>query len=325
MIGDNYIGCWGYSGTILAMPKKLGGVLLFVGALVAGTFVLLRNQTPNPGVLAVSSQHASGASDADADSDGLADWEETLGQSPPDKPDTDGDGINDGQEARTKPEPAPTPASSQTTDTYTYKYGYDPKLGDTLTDQVGRNLIYNYLQAKSTGVYSSDLGKTIVGDISNTAVKVELYQDIESADLDIVPATADQSKVIAYAGGVDKASMLAFAPGRELGEARILSSVIQGDSYSDLSKLDPYIKNYERAREALLAIAVPRQFTSVHLEYVQSFDTVAKSLKNMRERADADPVLVMRELSRYALGINNISSVYARGNSLVKSYLASAR
>ncbi len=84
-------------------PLKKAGVVLAIlvlGLLIlawfSGTVLIPKNKTAE--IVRLPDQNTAKAIDLDSDHDGLKDWEETIYHTDPNNPDTDGDGISDGDE-----------------------------------------------------------------------------------------------------------------------------------------------------------------------------------------------------------------------------------
>lgn len=260
----------------------------------------------------------------DSDSDGLKDWQETLWHTDPNSRDSDADGTSDGEEvlasrdpAKVGPDDAYTQATPPPVPVITpYAYSYDQNLGETLTEKVGINLASNYLSAKSKGAYDVSTGAELVGNISSEALYAEIYTDYGLADLKL--ATDAITTPNAYFSAVDRAvSRLTSSPYKDV---EIIAAALQTEDYSKLASLSIQASAYSRVRNDLLAINVPVEYASLHLRAVRAFDTIARSLEDIKERGANDPVLILREISRYQLAISEITEVYSEGERLAMRY-----
>lgn len=270
------------------------------------------------------------ANKLDSDEDGLFDWQEGLWDTDPHKFDTDADGTSDGREVATGHDPKvkgpndiyskPLVATNiESGDTY--KYDKDINVGKNLTEQVSINLITNYLDAKSLGIYSPTMGDQIAEQAAANITNVGLYNNIELSDLNIGPVTTSASVVIEYATAVNSAATLGFAPGRELGEVQVLKAGLSGGDYSKFKELIPYIDGYKASTKRLLAIRVPSQFAQNHLEFVRAFDSVTLALQGISKATVGDPLVILQELQRYELAMSEIQFRYNEGSTLANKIL----
>ncbi|HEY4515446.1 MAG TPA: hypothetical protein VJJ22_04835 [Candidatus Paceibacterota bacterium] len=261
----------------------------------------------------------------DSDSDNLADWEEALWGSDPNKPDTDLDGTNDGEEVRTKRNPLiPGPSdaiqaevvASQEPESTPYVYEFDNKVGESLTDKLAINLTTNYLTAKSSGVYDANTGNQIINSLVSEAGSPEIYRTITLEDLNIGGSV---NAVGAEEYGLRLNSALSKFDSMAIDEPRIISNAIKNDNLSILDGLTVYATKYKTLRATLLNMNTPKQFANLHLEFTQAVDTVARSLGDIQKFKE-DAVTLLREVARYRLAMQSLYNTYMSDIAQINKY-----
>lgn len=295
--------------------KKAGVAVAIFGVLVLVVVMYLKSKPSNTAPITDTKV---ATANIDTDGDGLPDWEEVLWGSDPNKTDTDGDGTNDNQEVQQNRNPViPGPgdeikvkeADANVPTTTPYKYEYDNSLGSTLTEKLALNLSANYLSAKSKGGLTAATKDELVNNLLSQIGDVELYHNYTRTSIAIGPmgTTFD---IEMYGGrinaGLDKFGQLG------LGESKIIADAVTADNLDGLDGLNAYASKYRTFRTTLLNMQVPLQFADLHVSFTNAVDTVAKSLAEMPKLKE-DPVSLMREISRYKLAMETISSVYKEG------------
>ena len=304
----------------------LAFALVIVGYIYSAYFA--ESEEDKQVVSVVSSSKS--ASTIDSDDDSLADWQEELWGTNAHKFDTDGDGTSDGREVKEGRDPlVPGPddryskplVATNLASGATYEYDKDTNVGNNLTEQVSINLATNYLNAKSLGTYSPAMGEQIADQITTTVTNAGLYNDILLSDLNIGPMTTSASTIVDYGTKIDSAIKLGFKPNQELGETEIIQASLSIGDYAKLRELKPYIDGYKASTQRLLAISVPGQFAQIHLDFTRAFDTLAKSLQGISKATVSDPLIILQELNRYELAIDEIRLKYKEGTDLANELM----
>ncbi len=251
--------------------------------------------------------------EADSDKDGLRDWEEVLWGTDPENRDSDKDGTLDGQEvvvgrnpALAGPDDTLKSSPAQDPSVGKYSYSYDSSLGETLTDQVSRNLAANYLEAKSANEFDSATAEEIANRTLKEIGGAEIYRDIKLDSLKLV--SNDVSTIESY--GEKAIAILMIITNGRFAEAGIASLVIQGANQA--YKLEPYAKRYADMRDLMIKMNVPRRFSAIHLTITQDLDTMARSLETL-SKTESDPLAGMIELVRYGKAAEELGRAYESG------------
>jgi hypothetical protein len=148
-----------------------------------------KNNTGKPDVVSLSIARENVRDLNDTDEDGLYDWEEDLWGSDINKPDTDNDGTNDGDEISERRDPTIAGPNDLLKDTreelpteLDSEY-YKDLVPGSLTDNLSINLAANYLNYKQGGQFTdqnqSDLVGSIVSDVGEIAGPVEKYSTLD--------------------------------------------------------------------------------------------------------------------------------------------------
>jgi hypothetical protein len=199
--------------------------------------------------------------EVDSDNDGLKDWEESLWQTDPKNPDTDGDGTSDGAEIKAYRDPLKAGPND----------GFDPKeIAETkkiideyeslsVTEKFSRTLFSQYLatQKADTAMSESDanyLVENMLADLPKETLTdkylssdISVLTDATTEDLDIY-----RSKLVNI---LDKNFWSYFTT-----EMTIFQNAMSTDSKDELKKLDPIIQSYKDASIAVSKLKTPEIF-----------------------------------------------------------------
>lgn len=245
----------------------------------------------NQNLQVVQNALAKNASEDD-DGDGLQNWEENLWGSDPKKPDTDGDGTNDGDEAHANRNPAVAgPNDAITASSLQNKSGTGANseskvtLDNTETAQVGRDLFASYLEAKRLGLPIDEstrnkiIERAVAGKLNETDAKKYTQSSLR------VSATSDFK---AYGNELGQA----FAAGTSGGgqnEMEILKVALEGENKSELLKLKPIVADYTAILSATERVSVPQEMTAQHVALLNSISAVLADIKSFELMFD-DPM-----------------------------------
>jgi|SRR3989344_2364017 len=308
------------------MVKKLGGILALLFVAV-GAIVIIRAKSSSltENTLTIGNSPQISAT-PDTDRDGLKDWEEVLWKTSPLKSDTDGDGTSDGEEVNSGRDPnkkgpddllpmqAKTDQNTQDTTEQAYAYNYDGGLGSTLTDQLGRNLITNYLEAKASGVYTPQTGEMIAQNLAAEIASAQIYETISQNNLKIISASPEVNKTY-----INNISELLSIENDVLGkELPIIKEFLVSNDTTKLLSLPKYQLTYEKVLNSLLAMSVPSNFTQEHLLLARGQDTLVRILETIGSSGN-DPILIMLELGRYIKVMNSMMETYYRFGNYVRA------
>lgn len=226
----------------------------------------------NSSVLVENASQNSGADEIDSDKDGLADWEELIFGSDSNNPDTDNDGILDGEEV----------SLSAQKDTE----------GNNLTQQMSEELITRFMSLREIGGGLSQTDKVTIlqNALSSYSYPKETYtdEDVNTKSIE------NEAEWRAYGNFIglslsknlphDKNPLEEFEKAlADKGEMTVLKEVSGA---------------YENIENDLLNTSIPNTFKDLHLETLNSANTLKGSLINM-VNYENDPVLAIYSIQNY--------------------------
>lgn len=234
----------------------------------------------------------------DTDSDGLPDWQETLYGTDPNNPDSNGDGVNDGEAVRAGTL-TPQSLSQITADT---SLSADDIPGPTaapgsITDQFARLFLERFAAAGGGGEMTIEQQQVLVNDLL-----AEFGERAESLLLStysrVSVRTSPEVSVAAYTDAV-ALIIIENDVAEGAGEPIPLMEayLVNGDE-SAKEKLSRLAQAYEAIATGLLQTPVPPELAEEHLLLVQSFDTLARATTAVTNY-EQDPLAVMGALSLY--------------------------
>lgn len=253
----------------LLMSTIVGAAIILVALLIIGA-----TSTPNDDTSAeiVSSQLSL---EDDADQDGLRDWQEELWHTDPTLSDTDGDGVLDGVEVARGHDPA------------------RPGPNDSL-------LAYEQVVASSTAEdeervrqFISDYLEEILPEVQETTLVSLIYQnEVNATEFDSrysvndvrVDPQSTENELRAF--GEDIASTFAQYAGvtdSEVNEVDIMEEFFLSRNGKVLDKLEVAEVVYADLREDLLQITAPLDLVDIHLDFINSYDIISRTIGAMRE------------------------------------------
>ena len=221
---------------------------------------------------------------ADADRDGLLDWEEDLWKTDKENPDTDGDGFLDGEEVRNDRNPLiPRPGDILTIEQTAAVYTQDENFVEVnKTYQVFSDLLPTILLATSEQLDGRVLDPAIKEESVNQAIisaqtPLNLYTE---KDIKVTEDTSEE-RVALYALGY--LEILNTVPKAEEDELVILSRAISNSDPADLASLNPNIEAYKGLLQAVLDLEVPKNLSTTHLEIVNNFLRIVDALERSQD------------------------------------------
>lgn len=250
----------------------------------------------------------------DSDGDGLKDWEESLWGTNPNNPDSDGNGVPDGQEphilAKKTGLPSPVVLADSTTAS-----------DDTIDAPASLTEILSYLALQGytdTGALDSATLKSIADSELSSTFK---FQDRYTArDINV---TSDNSvaSLVSYTNNlidlvVKQGSKITFD------EVALVVNAIENQDGSSLPKLDTTVGLYIEAINEGLTLAVPSNLAQYHLELLNASWNAARYLA-LTKNVIADPLEGMAALQAYMSALdkihNSMASIdtYVRGKGAV--------
>jgi len=241
--------------------------------------------------------------DKDSDNDGLPDWEEALWKTDFNNPDTDGDGVFDGQEV--KEGRNPLVAGNGKTDKIQNPNPEKPpieqtaQLPSTLTVAFGKEFFSEYMRLKQeSGGELSQASKTeFVNSMASALGDVGKNTD-DYLESDIKIASSDDEKTIReYGNNLALLIKKYFDPLPET-EMTIFQRSLEKRTEDELKKLEPIADAYSNTAKEMTSLTTPASFSKSHLELINYFSNIAKELNEM-QRFFTDPMQATLAFPRY--------------------------
>ena len=240
------------------------------------------------------------ASDKDTDNDGLLDWEETLLGYDPENPDTDGDSVNDGDEVAAE-------RSFFQEQLETSDITFPP----TQTGLFARDLYTTIALLRQKG----ELNSASIENLSSLASGyiVAGFDQTEYTIADITTSDNDATNVLLYASGY--ATVIENYTPAAIGDpSTAFITAVTDDNEESLTALAPIITEHAEALQGFLALTVPADAVSLHLEIVNSISDVITDLEGM-EQYFTDPILAFSGGLRYEIDMEEIAQALVAINS----------
>lgn len=248
---------------------------------------------------------------SDGDEDGLSDWEERLWGTDSTKPDTDGDGTNDGVEIKEKRDPNKAGPNDNVA----------PELVNTLPATATSTLftqgsfaqayaeIYTRLSAGESlsDSQKEELAERLIADISGNPILQE-KKAITIGDLNLINLET-QTEYLAYKQGFLD-SIKSTSPKEPENEAELMAKAMQTKDKAAFAKIAEIGKSHESLANALIKIKTPSILALTHLEIINSLYNLSLADAGMA-RAETDPMTAIAALQRYVAGTQRLSSATA--------------
>ena len=241
----------------------------------------------------------------DSDADGLKDWQEQLFRLDPNNPDTDGDGILDGQEYFNDESNITVVAGGAEDQT-------------ELEDDGAKNISQKFFEDAVTGYMA--LRSTGLDDSAIFEILLAKYQD-EYASAKLLPDTYSSKEVITVADSPDEIRKYANNVAEIFGsdfenfnksEAELLDAVSKSDSMDPelLSLFGEHETAYNSAASRLKLVLVPSSYVSFHTDLVNDFQNLAiinGAFKNLA----SDPLAGVFYISSYKKESKRLQDILA--------------
>jgi hypothetical protein len=243
----------------------------------------------------------------DSDNDGLPDWEEILWKTDPQNPDTDGDGVSDGKEVETGHSPTtkgPDDLFNQISGSSQAASSSSVQEPKTETERIARDFFSKYLQLKTDSTTISDSDKaSLIKSILNESLSTSTnnYKTFTKKDLYIISGQITSKMYSDYKDNVVTAfnNAAKINPVRpKEGEVVILERAFSNLDASELTKLNPIIKEYKALVTNLSKVSVPNNLVTEHLNLLNSISGVSESIQFMKNNFD-DPIVALRASKDY--------------------------
>jgi hypothetical protein len=199
--------------------------------------------------------------------------------------DQNGDGIEDWREEFITEAAITLPASTSAS---TYEY---PK---TLTDQVGIQLFQSSIRDKSLGKYGRG-NETIIQDTTKDIAAV--VQDKLYTNRDVVPVPTTPDSIVTYGNSMGY-SLITHNVADAEWELTIVNRALDTNNPAELAKLQPLADMYKKLRDDALNTPVPDKFTTNHLNLINSYNALYKSITDL-QLIFTDPMVSLLRIKRY--------------------------
>ena len=293
---------------------------MLVVIVLGGGFIVLKNSfssnkteslTANLGI-----SETQLSSFKDTDNDGLYDWEEELLGTDPLHPDSDGDGILDGEQFKTQKQ-YPELSAIDVGNLYNLREDTHSS-SNNLTDSLFREAAMRY-GILSEGGELDDKTKTELAD--------SLARDFESPAFETkytganisVTHSSNLETTTSYVGGV----IAAFETHNEIyseNPLEIVNIFFETSDETALSQLSKLENTYYELAKEIGKLPVPQNLVTTHLELANTIHQTGTTIHNIQE-VSPDPIKSMLALAQYLHHKNkrarSISSLLNYFNSLV--------
>lgn len=209
--------------------------------------------------------------------------------------DADGNGIEDWREEFVLSEEIILPVTVS-------KVTYEPPT--TLTGKISEQFFESVLRAQMAGIGATkqDIVTRTADSIATLSTADTLYTD---QDIIIVPTTDIAIRTYGNSIGLS-ITRNDIKEGYE-NELTIMQRALQAEDESLLVELVPHTSMYKNLRDEALKIPVPQALAKQHLDLVNTYHALYKSLSDM-QLAFTDPMVSLMRIKRYqddATGLNN--------------------
>tara|TARA_B100000745_G_scaffold140141_2_gene91527 strand:+ start:1305 stop:2213 length:909 start_codon:yes stop_codon:yes gene_type:complete len=232
----------------------------------------------------------------DSDNDGVRDWEEALLGLDPNNPDSNGNGITDGDElaaAREEFEAEKSTADASST---------------TQTDLLTREIFGAYIQSKQRGTYDGTAFDFIIAQATNSQFNTRYTTKYTLDDINTTPDMSPE-RILQYKQEFQDA----IIPVTTITEYELTTygRAIETGSETEFEKLVAAALVYDQIATTLLSLTVPEDAAQAHLDLVNSFSTFAKILSAMGSNPE-DPILTFVATRNFIEGEDAIKTAYSQ-------------
>jgi len=248
----------------------------------------------------------------DLDSDGLELWQEDLWGTDAENPDTDEDGVSDGEEVRIGSIPTikgPNDRQSgflAATRTPSY-YDDDPNL--STTEVVGRDILAAYLATKNSGTYSEESATDFTAQaIDKASKKVPLAIDYFGAE-DVLTVTGENTENYKTYANTLGTIFAQFRDDSKESELITFARALETKDPNTLKGIQEFETSYRTIAKLLIATPVPQELASLHLSIANSYVNLAESIGYLG-RFEKDPVVNMVGIKLYSGALATIDAAF---------------
>ncbi len=209
----------------------------------------------------------------DTDSDGLPDWKEALWQLDPKNPDTDGNGVKDGDQIKLIEQELQK------------KSGIIDEKELTPTDQIARDIYTAVTILNQSGQLNDETTEALVEQITSSVQAVAQVKQYTQNDLIIVPTTEQNS--IAYAQNLTK--VLGRVKSSDI-QAIVETAAVTNPEDANPEITASILDKYQEINKELLAMKVPAKRLTQHLELLNTMELLYSNMSGIAHGSE-DPLL----------------------------------
>lgn len=228
--------------------------------------------------------------DLDTDNDGVKDWEEGLWGLDLNNPDSDDDGIFDGQEVETRKQEIKN--SEDFVDI--------PDEPTTETERFARQITtiaFNINQTNNGSIDEKQIEEIVAGFVEG--VKAETLVQYTISDIKVSPTKSAQSY---YQEMTEATGYLSEMNGTEL---PIIERALTFKKESILKELKPIIIAYSEAPQKVLKNEIPSEIAEAHVDYLNALTQKAVALFSITQYFQ-DPIIAVRGINEFVLAEDNL-------------------
>ena len=267
----------------LQRQRILGFFIIVLGLLALGWFWYF-SPSLNKGVVYENGVLTAGSINkitADTDGDGLQDWEEALWKTDPKKPDSDGDGILDGDETKRASDLKASPSE---------ELPEEPNLTEAFSGAFARSIGPRILEEGGlSGISATDL-EGIAGYLPSPDSLLPEPEKLTSGDI-IISDKNDSAEVKEYFSDLFSIYQKTFFALKE-DDLTILERTFREENFKELEKIDSIIAAFDKSFAEVKKLPVPRGWENFALTELAYLARTKQILEKMRSSA-SDPLVFL--------------------------------
>lgn len=257
---------------------RFGYIILAIIFILAINFGIRRFNNGQTFLQSVSSAQPVVVADlvaSDHDKDGVPDWEEKIWGTDPDKADTNGDGVSDGEEVARRKGTLQQEAIAQGNDIN------DGGINET--EQFSRDFFTAAATLSQAGEVTQDNADALADKV---AAQIETGATGTLYTLNDIKKSTDASTKAVLAYDAKIKSILKRYPADKDRSILIVYKSLDTEDQAYLKNLDPIYQSYVAIVNELLAVSVPPPLQSTHVRLVNVFATARNNIAVMRNLYD---------------------------------------
>ncbi|MFC1731427.1 hypothetical protein ACFL6I_14000 [candidate division KSB1 bacterium] len=241
---------------------------------------------------------------ADSDGDGLKDWEEILFGTDPNNPDTDNDGVLDGEENSVEELNSPG--------------GIDRSKIDELpdTEKLAFQLFEGYIDLKQRRYLGTNIEENFVAGLVENSLPTISYKTYTEDEIIIDTEEAQDSKTraLTYRTALNTAWVPLFSVTED--ELITFARIVDGKDVNGFTQLEFAKSKYEETILNMLRVSTPTDVATIHIDMLNAFSFFVGVLDTMIG-VEEDPLVALVAINGYTRGEDLIKASIER----LKTYL----